>query len=191
MVKIQVNPLEATTGYQLNLAEFMQEHADYERKSADYALAILGKFPDQASSISTLANIGRDTIAIYADLCEIMEQRGIQLIPEVPQNLYLKQLGWLGRSGRKERFMDRLILGSIAESRCAKRFREIAENIDDRQLSGFYEQCAAKKQEHADRYLQLAYQSSADAESVALRLAELSAEEEKVMASQSGVSGIF
>lgn len=169
----------------------MQEHADYERKSADYALSILGKFPDQASSISALANIGKSTISIYADLCEIMEQRGILLIPEVPQNLYLKQLGWLGRSGRKERFLDRLILGSIAESRCAKRFQQIADSIEDSDLARFYEQCAAKKQEHADRYLQLAIESTNDPEAVTLRLAELSAEEEKVMASQNGVSGIF
>lgn len=173
------------------MAEFMQEHADYERKAADYALSILGKFPDQASSISALAIIGKNTIAMYADLCEIMEQRGVTLIPEVPQNLYLKQLGWLGRSGRKERYLDRLLLGSIAESRCAKRFQQIAESLEDPALARFYEHCAATKQEHADKYLELAYQSSTDPDSVTLRMAELSAEEEKVMASQNGVSGIF
>ncbi len=173
------------------MAQFMQEHADYERKSADYALSIVGKFPDQSYSVSTLASIGSGTIAIFAELCILMEQRGVLLIPEVPQNLYLKQLGWLGRSGRKERFLDRLILGYIAEARCAKRYQQISNLLEDVDLMKFYEKCAAKKQEHADAYLNLAYQSGAEPEEVSLRLAALSAEEEKVMASQHGVSGIF
>ncbi len=191
MVKIQVNPLEATTNNYVNMAQFMQEHADYERKSADFALTIVGKFPDQTYSVSSLANIGKGTISIFAELCLLMEQRGVQLIPEVPQNLYLKQLGWLGRSGRKERFLDRLLLGSIAESRCAKRFQQVADGLEDVELIKFYEHCAALKQEHADKFLELAYLSDEEPDAVTLRLAELTAEEEKVMASQNGVSGIF
>ncbi len=190
MVKIQVNPLEATTSNTVDIAEFLQEHADFERKSSDYALSIVGKFPEKFEGVSTLAHIGLGSLTIFAELCNLMQQRGVMLIPESPQNLYLKQLAWLNRSGREERYLDRLILGRISETRCAKRFQQVSDLLEDIELSTFYAQCARTKQQHADQYMQLAYEAM-DTAIVNLRLEELIMEEEKVMASQQGVSGIF
>lgn len=190
MVKIQVNPLDAPTSTSLNIAQFMQEHADFERKSSDYALSILGKFPEKAESVSALAQIGLSSLTMFTQLCKLMELRGVMLIPESPQNLYLKQLGWLNRSGREERYLDRLVLGRISESRCAKRFQQIADVVEDIDLAKFYAACAQTKQQHADKYMELAY-DTIDTAMVNLRLEELIAEEEKVMASQKGVMGIF
>jgi tRNA-(ms[2]io[6]A)-hydroxylase len=190
MVKIQVKPLEATTNNTVDIAEFLQEHADFERKSSDYALSIAGKFPEKFEGVSTLAHIGLGSLTIFAELCNLMQQRGVMLIPESPQNLYLKQLAWLNRSGREERYLDRLLLGRISETRCAKRFQQVSDLLEDLELASFYAQCARRKQQHADQYMQLAYEAM-DTAIVNLRLEELITEEEKVMASQKGVAGIF
>jgi len=120
MTKLQVNSvphLPDGTNETPDWANFLIEHADYERKASNYALSIIGKYPDKSDAIAPLANIALGSLGIFKELCEYMQQKEIQLIPETPQNLYIKQLNWLNRSGREERFLDKLILGSIAESR--------------------------------------------------------------------------
>lgn len=193
MTKLQVNglpPLPIDKNDTPNWANFLIEHADYERKSSEYALSIIGKYPDKTDTVAPLANIALGSLGIFKELCEYMHQKGVKLMPETPQNLYIKQLNWLSRSGREERFLDKLVLGSIAESRCAMRFSSLAPHFGDSTLTVFYNQCASIKQQHAEGYLALAHKTTAEA-TVTARYTELVAEEEKVMAGLGAAAGIF
>ncbi len=193
MVNIQGNllstePIASNTGF--NLTHFLQEHADYERKAAEYALSIIGKFPDKAFAVTPLAQIALGSMTIFRELCERMQATGVLLIPESPQNLYLKQLNWLNRSGREDRFLDRVLLGNIAESRCAARFKVISDIMEELSMGTFYNDCGKVKQQHSDLYLEMAYKA-AIGETVNVRFEELRAGEEKVMATLGVAAGIF
>lgn len=190
MVKIQGNVEYQEPISAFNNSPFLQEHADYERKSADYALAIVGKFPDKTYAMGPLIQIALDALGIFAQLQQLMQARGILLMPEAPQNLYLKQLGWLGRTGREERFIDRIILGSIAENRVANRLETFATTLTDVELSLFYFKCIETKRACANNYMQLAKQTLTTS-AVQERYDALLIEEEKIMASQHGAAGIF
>lgn len=193
MVKIQGNELLPTlesTNSTLDTTKYLQEHADYERKALEYTMAIIGKFPEKMAAIEPLSQIALGSMTIFADLCTIMVRRGIPLMPESPQNLYLKQIAWLGRSVREERFMDRVLLGSIAEKRCAVRFAQIANLVDDAELMVFYQKCAAHKEHFSKAYMHIAQQNGPQ-DIVAQRLAALTVEEEKIMSSMGNIDGIF
>ncbi len=184
-----VLPSPANSGFAIG--RFLQEHADYERKSLDYALTIIGKYPDKTFAIDGLCSIAQDTMGIFAEVCHLMLRHNLPLMPESPQNLYLKQIAWLARSTREDRFIDRVILGSIAEKRCAVRFAEIALLAENVEIGLFYEKCAAHKETFSALYMGMALQSGIAADVVQQRFAELTAEEAKAMAAQAGVAGIF
>ena len=67
----------------------------------------------------------------FRDVYAIMERRGIQLSHEIPQDMYIKQLLQICRDGRNERFMDRLLLASLVETRGAERFRLVYEALEE------------------------------------------------------------
>ncbi|CAN5350835.1 hypothetical protein BH09BAC1_BH09BAC1_21880 [soil metagenome] len=193
MVNIQGKPLAMSAGeakVDVDWVHFLQEHADYERKASEYALSIIGKFPDKKFAVSLLAQVAVGCLTTFKEICELMWQRQIALIPESPQNLYLKQLNWLNRSGREERFLDRLLLGNIAEGRCAARFNTISTTSQDASLSVFYSSCAQLKLQHADIYTSIAYQSF-PAELIQTRMGVLTAEEDKIMTKLGQAAGIF
>ena len=67
-----------------------------------------------------------------------MQQRGIPLSTEITQDLYVKQLLDLLRPTSMERFMDRLLLGSVIECRGAERFKLVWEALPNGELKKFY-----------------------------------------------------
>lgn len=193
MVKIHGNDTIAERPIQsvsANWATFLQEHADYERKFSAYTLSIIGKYPDKLYAIAPLVQMAVGSLGIFNDLYTLMEAHAVQLIPESPQNLYLKQINWLCRPGREDRLLDKLLLGAIAETRSATRFKQVGADIESPQLMAFYNTCARLKQDYADRYMELAYQTAAD-DVVNARMEELKAEEEKMFAGLRGAAGVF
>lgn len=171
-------------------ATFLQEHADYERKFSAYILSIIGKYPDKIYAITPLTEMAVGSLAVFKDLYALMEEHTVQLIPEAPQNLYLKQINWLCRPGREDRLLDKLLLGAIAETRSAVKFKQVCTDIDSPQLMAFYGACARLKQDYADMFMELAYQTAAD-DVVNARMDELKAEEEKMFVGLRGAAGVF
>ena len=56
---------------------------------------------------------------------------------EIGQDLYINRLIEVCRSGREQRFMDRLLLASLVETRGAERFKLVYENITKSDLKSF------------------------------------------------------
>ena len=91
---------------------FMQDHADCERKASAMAMSLVAKYPNRVEIIPKLIDTSVEELEHFRDVYKILEERGIQLAHEIPQDLYIKQLLKTCRDGREERFMDRLLLAS-------------------------------------------------------------------------------
>ena len=74
--------------------------------------------------IPELIETGVEELEHFRDVYKIMEDRGIQLNHSIPEDLYVKQLIKKCHSGIEERFLDRLLIASVVETRGAERAQD-------------------------------------------------------------------
>ncbi|MFK7953556.1 MAG: tRNA-(ms[2]io[6]A)-hydroxylase [Ekhidna sp.] len=135
---------------------FLQDHADCERKASAMALSFVAKYPNRLEIIPELIDTSVEELEHFRDVYEIMEKRGIQLSHEIPQDMYMKHLIKICRDGRDERFMDRLLLASLVETRGAERFKLIYEALEDPDLKEFYRRLWASEARHGEVFVKMA-----------------------------------
>lgn len=136
--------------------EFLRDHANCERKASAMALSFVAKYPNRVEIIPDLIETSVEELEHFRDVYKIMEARGIQLTHEIGQDIYVKQLLDKCRSGREERFMDRLLLASLVETRGAERFRMVYEALDEPSLKKFYHQLWASEAKHGEIFVKMA-----------------------------------
>ncbi len=145
---------------------FLQDHANCERKASAMAMSFVAKFPDRLEILSELIDTAIEELEHFKSVYDIMQQRGIQLQKEMSSDLYMNQLIEKCRSGRQERFMDRLLLASLVETRGAERFRLVYENLKESSLKDFYHNLWASEAKHGEAFIRMAlnYFDEADIE---------------------------
>jgi len=135
---------------------FLQDHADCERKASAMAMSFVAKFPNRIEIIPRLIDTAVEELEHFRQVYNIMQERGIQLKHEITQDVYVKRLIDHCRSGREERFMDRLLLASVVENRGAERFQMIYENLRPGELKEFYQNLWASEAKHGDLFISMA-----------------------------------
>lgn len=135
---------------------FLQDHADCERKASGMALSLVAKYPNRIEIIPELIDTSVEELEHFRDVYEIMQSRGIQLNHSIPKDLYIQQLIKICRDGREERFMDRLLLASLVETRGAERFKIVYEALDDEELKQFYHRLWASEARHGEVFVRMA-----------------------------------
>jgi tRNA-(ms[2]io[6]A)-hydroxylase len=163
-----------------NFDEFLKDHANCERKASAMAMSFVAKYPDRLEIIPELIDTGVEELEHFRQVYEIMAKRGIQLTHEITQDMYVKQLIDKCHSGREERFMDRLLMASIVETRGAERFRMIYEALNDPDLKKFYQQLWASEAKHGETFIRMAL-NYFDEERVFQRLEEMKLEEGEIL----------
>lgn len=163
-----------------NFDVFLQDHANCERKASAFALSLVAKYPNRIEIIPELIETALEEMEHFRDVYKVMEQRGIRLVHEINEDVYIKQLLKLCRNGRDEHFMDRLLLGSVIESRGAERFKLIYETLPDGDLKKFYHLLWASEAKHGDIFVKMALHYF-DESSVYKRLNELNDAEGEII----------
>jgi tRNA-(ms[2]io[6]A)-hydroxylase len=135
---------------------FLQDHADCERKASAMAMSFVAKCPDKTEIIPDLIETALEELVHFKQVYEIMENRGVTLKKEMPQDPYINELLKHLRSSTQERLLDRMIMASLVECRGAERFKLIAENIEDAHLAKFYTILYKSEEKHGDIFLELA-----------------------------------
>ena len=135
---------------------FLQDHADCERKASAMAMSFVAKYPDRTEILPELIETAIEELEHFNDVYKIMSERGVQLSHEIRQDAYVQQLLTCCRSGREERFLDRLLLASIIECRGAERFRLVAEEVKDPGLKAFYKRLWTSEAKHGNIFVAMA-----------------------------------
>ena len=102
---------------------FLADHADCERKASSMMMSFVAKYPDRIEIIPLLIETAVEEMEHFRDVYGIMDSRGIKLNHEIQKDHYVGYLLGKCRNGREERFLDRLLIASVVESRGAERFR--------------------------------------------------------------------
>lgn len=135
---------------------FLQDHADCERKASAMAMGMVAKYPDRAEIIPLLIDTAIEELEHFRDVYALMQRRGVNLAHHIPEDLYIKQLLQLCHSGREERFLDRLLIGSVVETRGAERFRLVEEALSDSDVKRFYKLLWTSEAKHGHIYVKMA-----------------------------------
>jgi len=136
--------------------EFLQDHADCERKASAMAMSLVAKYPNRVEIIPELIETGVEELEHFQQVYQIMEKRGIQLAHQIKEDPYVKQLVKKCHSGREERFMDRLLIASVVETRGAERFKLVAEALEDEELKKFYKMLWTSEAKHGHIFVKMA-----------------------------------
>lgn len=139
-----------------NFNSFLQDHADCERKASAMAMSLAAKYPNRKEIIPELIETGIEELEHFRDVYKLMEQRGVELKHEIEEDPYIKKLIALCRTGRDERFLDRLLLASIIECRGAERFRLVYEALEPGDLKKFYHTLWASEAKHGNIFVKMA-----------------------------------
>jgi tRNA-(ms[2]io[6]A)-hydroxylase len=123
-----------------NVNEFIQDHADCERKTSAMAMLLLGKYPDKEKIANDLISIAIKKLQRFQKVYGLMQERGIKLPQELSHDLYSKQLGWLIKNGKEERFLDKVLIAALIEAREQQRLKIFYDHLTDAALKKFYSQ---------------------------------------------------
>jgi len=159
---------------------FLCDHANCERKASAMAMSFVAKYPDRTDIIPELIETAIEELEHFREVYRILDKRGIALPHKITQDRYVKQLLDQCRSGREERFLDRLLLASIIECRGAERFKLVADQLEDAELKDFYKRLWASEAKHGNIFVKMAL-NYFDKKDIYKRLDELNILEEKVL----------
>jgi len=134
---------------------FLADHANCERKASALAMSMVVKYPDRRRIIPGLIDLAQEELAHFAQVYALMQSRGVSLAKD-EQDPYVNRLIELMRHGREERFMDRLLVSSIVESRGAERFRLVSQGMHDPVLRRFYRDLWASEAKHGNVFVEMA-----------------------------------
>ena len=135
---------------------FLQDHADCERKASAAAMSLVAKYPDRSAIIPELIETAIEELEHFQQVVELMHRRGVPLLHSIPEDPYIKGLMKRMHSGIEERFLDRLLIGSVFETRGAERFRLIEEALEDPELKRFYKMLWTSEAKHGHIYVKMA-----------------------------------
>lgn len=159
---------------------FLIDHADCERKASSMAMSFVAKYPNRTEIIQELIDTGIEELEHFKQVYTLMERRGIQLPERMTEDLYVKDLIKLCRSGREDRFLDRLCIASIVETRGAERFRMVANALEDDELKRFYKGLWTSEAKHGHIFVKMALNYFPEDETYR-RLSLLSEQEGEIM----------
>jgi len=174
------SPPEWIEAVMVDFDSFLKDHADCERKASSMAMSFVAKFPDRVEILPELIDTAVEEMEHFRDVYKIMEKRGIQLNHKIPPDEYMNLLLKLLRSGREERFMDRLIMASLVETRGAERFKKVYEALGEGELKKFYQRLWASEARHGEIFIDMALRYFPETE-VYDRLDRMVAEEAKII----------
>lgn len=135
---------------------FLQDHADCERKASAFAMGMVAKYPNRTEIIPELIETAIEELEHFQQVYDLMQTQGIALPEKITEDPYLKALLALCHSGREERFLDRLLIGSVVETRGAERFRLVSEALPEGDLKKFYKMLWASEAKHGNIFVKMA-----------------------------------
>ncbi|MCG3176585.1 MAG: hypothetical protein MOGMAGMI_01543 [Candidatus Omnitrophica bacterium] len=162
--------------------EFLADHADCELKASAMALGFVVKCPDRTKIIGPMIDLALEELAHFRQVHRILEKRGLPLKPNFIKDPYVSRLMAHCRSGREERFLDRLLVASIVEARGAERFQIVYRALEDPELKAFYKEFCVAEARHGNLFVNLALEYF-DERTVDARLERLVREEEAIIRS--------
>ena len=143
-----------------DLSGLLADHAHCELKAAQSALAMVGRFGDEAPElIEPLSHLAREETAHFQQVCGHLAERSTPLGKPVKDDY----VGALRRRAREDGndaplLLDRLLVSALIEARSCERFQCLAQGLADDALQQLYGGLMAAEARHFALFKGLAEQ---------------------------------
>ncbi len=134
---------------------FLQDHLDCERKASAMAMSFIAKYPDRKEIIPELIETAVEELEHFQQVYQLMEKRNVPMPASMGKDHYVAALIKLCRSDREQRFIDRMLIASVVETRGAERFRLVAEALEDKELQRFYKMLWVSEAKHGHIFVKM------------------------------------
>lgn len=158
---------------------FLLDHASNEKKASGVALNLAAHYPDKPDLVAAMIDLSIEELSHYRDVYKLIRERSIPPAPD-EKDIYVNQIRGLIRKGSANYFLDRLLTAAVIEARGQERFKQIASELEDDSLRGFYTAIYKSEDRHADLFINLAHQYC-DPSLVDYRLQELLTAEANIL----------
>jgi tRNA-(ms[2]io[6]A)-hydroxylase len=139
----------------LDFDAFLLDHASCERKASAVGLSFITRYPERTLLIEPMIQFAREELEHFHQVYRIIESRGLALAEDA-KDPYVGKLMAVVRTGREERFLDRLLVSGVIEARGHERLTLIAERLEDSKLKQFYARLARAEGAHRNLFYDLA-----------------------------------
>lgn len=164
-----------------NFDDFLQDHADCERKASSMAMSFVAKYPDRTDIIPELIETALEELEHFRDVYALIAKRGRTLNHVIDEDPYIKQMLAFCRNGRDERFLDRMLLASLFETRGAERFKMIWNRLEEgTEEKKLFHRLWASEAKHAHIFVKMALGYFTE-DAVYNRLEEFAHEEARII----------
>lgn len=119
-------------------------------------MSLVAKYPNRTEIIPELIETAVEELEHFQQVYRIMESKGISLAHSIHEDPYIKALMKAQHDGIEERFLDRLLIASVVETRGAERFKIVADHLEDEELKKFYKMLWTSEARHGHIYVKMA-----------------------------------
>ncbi|MEM6318920.1 MAG: tRNA-(ms[2]io[6]A)-hydroxylase [Bacteroidota bacterium] len=135
---------------------FLQDHADCERKASSMAMSFVAKYPNRVEIIPELIETAVEELEHFQQVYTLMEKRGVELPAKMTKDFYVDRLIKQSYSDPERRFLDRLLIASVLETRGAERFKMVADHLEEPELKRFYKMLWTSEAKHGHIFVKMA-----------------------------------
>ena len=156
-LQLPTDPLWVKNVVESNIEEILTDHAFCEQKAASNAITLIVQNPNLSDLVQEMAALVQEEMDHFKRVHDIILERGYILGRERKDNYVneLRKFIIIG-GGRTEQLVDRLLFSAMIEARSCERFKVMAENINDDQLSSFYHELMVSEATHYSTFIRLA-----------------------------------
>lgn len=140
-----------------NIAEILIDHAYCEQKAASSCISLIVLYPEKTELVETLTPVVAEEWEHFAQVLQQLRKRNLTLGPQ-RKDEYVERLNQVIRKGgsREQQLTERLLMNALIEARSCERFRLLAKEINDPELSVFYHDLMVSEAGHYKNFLTLA-----------------------------------
>jgi len=122
-----------------DISEILTDHAWCEQKAATNAMFIIINNSEHQELVTDMLALAKEELDHFEQVHEIIKARGFTLGRERKDSYVNELVKFMKKGeGRMESLMDRLLFSAMIEARSCERFKVLANNIEDKELSKFY-----------------------------------------------------
>lgn len=156
-LKLPTDPKWVKNVVESNIEEILTDHAFCEQKAASNAITLIVQNPNLSDLVQEMADLVTEEIDHFKRVHAIIIKRGYILGKERKDN-YVNELQKfvIKGGGRETQLIDRLLFSAMIEARSCERFKVLSENINDAELSKFYNELMISEAGHYAMFLKLA-----------------------------------
>ena len=136
----------------------MTDHAYCEQKAASTAISLIVQYPEYPEMVEKMADLAQEEMGHFKMVHRLIQDRGYTLGRE-RKDSYVNELVKFIRvkgKGKEETLADKLLFAAMIEARSCERFKVLADNIDDEELSDFYNKLMISEARHYTMFIKLA-----------------------------------